>query len=82
MWGCDYNGTGFGHLFFGGGIIGFFIILLIVMVIAGLIFKLIKTNQSKNLSSLDRRDTLEILKIRFAKGEITEEEYEHMKAIL
>jgi len=82
MWGCNYNGTGLGHLFFGGGIIGFSFTLLIIMVIAGLIFKLVKTNQSANSSSLDKRDTLEILKIRFVRGEITEEEYDHMKSVL
>ncbi|NOX34051.1 MAG: hypothetical protein GXP56_09990 [Deltaproteobacteria bacterium] len=46
---------------------------------AALIFKLIKSNQSKNSESLDKNDSLKILKIRFAKGEINEQEFQKMK---
>ncbi len=75
MWGCNYyNGAGFGHWFFGGGIIGFSVTALIVIVIASLIIKLFKSNQYKNSQSLDKYDSFEILKSRFAKGEINEQE--------
>ena len=81
MWGCNYyHGAGFGHWFFGGGIIGFSITALIVIIIATLVFKLFKSNQYKN--NLDKNDSFEILKNRFARGEISDQDYRKMKDIL
>ncbi|MDA3790196.1 MAG: SHOCT domain-containing protein [Desulfobacula sp.] len=82
MWSCGYNGTGFGHWFFGGGIIGFATMILIIIIVAVLAFKLIKSNQYKSTGNLDKDDSLIILKIKFAKGEIDEQEYQSKKAIL
>ncbi|MBA3010059.1 MAG: SHOCT domain-containing protein [Desulfobacula sp.] len=82
MWNCGYNGAGYGHWFFGGGIIGLAITGLIIAIIAFLIFKLLKANQGSSPGSLDRNDSLMILKMKFAKGEINEEEYQNKKEIL
>ncbi len=81
MWNCGYNGA-YGHWFFGGGIIGFAITGLIIAIIATLIFKLFKASQSNCSEKLDKNDSLMILKVKFAKGEINEEEYQNKKEIL
>ncbi len=82
MWDCGYNGTGYGHWFFGGGIIGFAITGIIIAIITVLIFKLIKVNQGNSPENLDKNDSLMILKMKFAKGEINAEEYQNKKEIL
>ena len=83
MWGCNYyNGAGFGHWFFGGGIIGFSITALIIIIFAILIFKLVKSNQPMNSETLDKNDSFKILKTRYAKGEINAQEYQKMKEML
>jgi putative membrane protein len=82
MWGCNYSGTGYGHWFFGGGMIGFATMILIVIIVAVLIFKLIKSNQYKGPRNFDKDDSLMILKMKFAKGEISEQEYQSKKEIL
>lgn len=69
----------YGHpdgMFFGGGVFMwvFWIVLLIVLVF---VIKLIFSPTGKNSSSSD--EALEILKKRFAKGEIDEEEFERLK---
>jgi putative membrane protein len=80
MWGCTYNGAGIGHWFFGGGIMGFLIMALIIILITSLVVKLIKAN--KVVKRKDTLDSLMILKSRFAKGEVTEQEYKKMKEAL
>ena len=80
MWGCTYNGAGIGHWFFGGGILGFLIMALIAILITILVIKLIKSN--KAVMKNDNIGSLNILKMRFANGEITEQEYKKMKSVL
>ena len=82
MWGCNYTGAGFGHWFFGGGIIGFSLTALIIILIAVLVLKVIKGSHQKKSQNFDRLDSLMILKSRFAKGELTEQEYKKMKEVL
>ena len=82
MWSCGYNGTGYGHWFFGGGMIGFATMILIIIIVAVLLFKLIKSKQYKGSGNFDKDDSLMILKMKFAKGEIDEQEYQNKKAIL
>ncbi len=83
MFGCNYyNGAGFGHWFFSDGVMGFLIIALIIIIIAVFIFQLFKSNRSINSETLDKKDSFEILKIRFAKGEISDQEFQKMKEIL
>lgn len=80
MWGCTYNGAGIGHWFFGGGIMGLLIMTLIIILIATLVINLIRSN--KAVRKNDTTDSLNILQMRFANGEITEQEYKKMKSVL
>ncbi len=84
MWGCNYyNGMGFGHWFSGGGgIMGFLTTALIITIIAVLIIKFFRSDQSVNSKTIDKQDSLEILKIRFAKGDINGQEFKKMKEML
>ncbi len=82
MWGCNYSGAGFGHWFFGGGILGFGFTALIIIIIAALVLKFIRAPQRRKSENSDTLDSLMILKSRFAKGEVTEQEYKKMKEAL
>jgi putative membrane protein len=81
MWGCNYIGSGMGHWVFGGGIIGFGITVLILALIGLVFIQLYKSGKNRTQYS-DTMDSLKILKTRFAKGEITEQEYRKMQDIL
>jgi len=66
----------------GGGLFG---LLLTILLLAGLIyvFALILQNfRPRPSSRTDRDDSLAILRARFARGEISSEEYERMKDFL
>lgn len=82
MWGCYYNGgvpiLGY---FFSNGLFSllFWIVLGAIAII--LITKLFK-KIPEHYSGDDRKDSMEILKIRYAKGEIGTEEFLRMKQIL
>ncbi|KPU27324.1 hypothetical protein TR13x_06025 [Caloranaerobacter sp. TR13] len=65
---------GFGMM--GGGILG----LLLLGIAIYFIFRY--ANERKYYGNRDKSDALEILKERYAKGEITEEEYERKKKML
>lgn len=70
-----FDGHGFG---FGGGVMWLFWILLIVVIVWGI----------KAMSSADRKSggsdksPLEVLRDRFARGEIEEEEFERKRKLL
>jgi putative membrane protein len=81
MWGCNYIGSGMGHWVFGGGIIGFGITVLILALIGLVFIQLYKSGKNRTQYS-DTMDSLKILKTRFARGEITEQEYRKMRDIL
>jgi putative membrane protein len=84
MWGCNlYSDMPFvGSLFSNG----FFSLLLWVAIILTLVFVLIRifrqTRNSTEGNIRDSEDSLEFLKIRYAKGEIGHEDYIRMKQIL
>lgn len=61
-----------------GGLLGLVLFLFIIYMIAKLVISLF----SKPIANPDRQDSLTILKNRFAKGEITQEEYIRMREIL
>jgi len=82
MWGCNHTGVGIEHWFFGGGIIGLAITILIIIASIALIFRLVKHNQLKCPENFDKNDSLKILEIRFAKGDIDEQEFQKKKDIL
>ena len=62
-----------GHMFYGGGFMWIFWILLIIAIVY--IFQ----NIAKGNSSSENETPLEILKKRYARGEIDEEEYERRR---
>ncbi len=85
MWGCDYGpmSGGWWGGFFQGSL---FPPLLWGLVIVLIVFLAIRVFRSQTLgpqgSAQDRFDSEAILKARFAKGEISHEEYVRMKKIL
>jgi len=87
MWGCDYipflSGSSWAGGFFPGGILYLLVwglIVLLFIYAAVRIFKAITAD--KSVSYRDRIDSIAILKARFAKGEISSEEFHKMKQIL
>lgn len=71
--------TGMGHWFSGFGIFGMILNILIIFAVIALIAKLFSPDRSHPPENRDMRDSLEILKHRLAKGEITEDEYHRIK---
>lgn len=86
MWGCEYqpfaSGGWWGTIFPGGLIF----LLILILIIAVLIYVAIRIFSSRSRNSVtpsqDRIDSLQILKVRFAKGEISQEEFTKMKQII
>ena len=82
MWRCDYSP---GYLWMGGfpgGIARILIWLVIILLIVLLCMQLLAFVKSRTAQSRDRYDSLGILKTRYAKGEVSEDEYSRMKEIL
>jgi putative membrane protein len=87
MWGCNYlpflGISGWAGGFFPGGILYLLVwglILLLFVYAAVRVFKSVTADKSG--SHRDRIDSLSILKIRYAKGEISSEEFNKMKQVL
>ncbi len=84
----------FGRGFYGAGSCGFFgpmMMIGVVILVVVIVFLLLKSNKSSDTKSnlskatesrIDDSNALAILKEKFAKGEITEEEYLNKKNIL
>lgn len=75
-------GRGYGMMdgWFGGGI---FMLAFVVLIIVGAFFLIrMMINQSKPTIPTTENKALEILKQRYARGEISHEEFEKMKANL
>jgi len=85
MWGCDYLSFsgGWGSGIFPGGI---FFMLAWLLIIALAIYVAMRIFRSRTPNtdtwSQDRVDSLQILKARFANGEINQEEFTKMKQVL
>lgn len=78
MWNCDI-----GYITsFGGGVVGVIICGLIIVAILALLYRISRTNNSNASKNLDKKDSLEIIKARYAKGEINVQEYQRMKDVL
>lgn len=74
-----YNGPmgGWGHMMgYGGG----FMWIIFLIVIGVLIYFLFQASKSKGVPGSASETPLDILKKRYAKGEITKEEFDKMKA--
>ena len=87
MWGCDYipflGRSSWAGGFFPGGILYLIVwglIILVFVYVAVRIFKAVTADKSPR--HRDRIDSLAILKVRFAKGEISSEEFNKMKQVL
>lgn len=74
--------SGVGHWFFGHGIIGSGLTLIVFFGLIVLAYRLFRSKDTKIPASRDERDSLLILEQRLAKGEISEEEYQRIRAIL
>ena len=87
MWGCNYipflGGSSWAGGFFPGSILYLLVwglIIFLFVYAAVRIFKAVTADKSG--SNWDRIDSLAILKARFAKGEISSEEFNKMKQVL
>ena len=76
MWHCG-SYTWLGGWMMGNSLWG----LLLLAGMGALIWTMLR-NRREGISAADRSDSLEILKLRLAKGEITIEEYNTLKSIL
>nr|WP_287410230.1 SHOCT domain-containing protein [Pseudodesulfovibrio sp.] len=84
MWSCNFgilNGGGPGW-FMGGGMFGFIWMILFALIAVYLISKLFQAFTSRQGGRPDRDDSLNIIKEKFAKGELTADEYQRMKEVL
>ena len=84
MGGCDYFPF---SSWMGGGFTGgiFYLVFwgLILLVLVLLVIKLFRTSKSRQTGPIkDRYDSMEILKVRYARGEIDQQEYLRMKRTL
>jgi putative membrane protein len=86
MWNCDgwltggYPGAG--NFPFGVGTFGGIMGLLIIIVLLVLLYKLFKALTPGTNAASDKNDSFMILKSRFARGEISLDEYQRMKGVL
>lgn len=73
------HGFNFGSsMFWGGGIFMFIFWILIIVLIASILKDSFVGNR-RNFSQNKSETPMEILKIRYAKGEITKDQYQEMK---
>jgi len=82
MWGCNYL-FGWGSGIFPGGIFSMLAGLLIIALTIYVAIRIFRTRTpNTDVWSQDRIDSLQILKARFANGEITQEEFTKIKQVL
>lgn len=77
MWHCNW-----GYPFFQHPLFGILINILVMALLAAAVVFIVRSFLPKSSSSRDAADSLEILKRKYALGEISEEEYARMKEIL
>ena len=86
MFGRGYGDIGFrgcGGLFYGGGVFHIMGMILLVVLAVLLINYIMKNSKSNSTAKIDTdAEVLEILKRRYALGEITEEEYIQKRNVL
>ncbi len=84
MWGCDWDGfsAGTGGWDLGFGILNGFFVLLVLFVLIYVLYRLLRSSCPIPNGFSDQRDSLNILKSRLAKGEISLEEYWQMHQVL
>lgn len=85
MWNCDFLpfSRGLWGGFFPGNLLSLLICGLVIFIIVYLAIRIFRSQvHGSHGSSLDRIDSQSILKVRFARGEISREEYIKMKQLL
>lgn len=86
MWNCSNWGAGLpfglGNIFMGFGPFGGLLSLVIFVILFYVMGKLIMSLFSMPRANTDRHDSLTILKNRYVKGEISQEEYSRMREVL
>ena len=83
MWHCNWGFPMHGGWFFGHGPFGLLLLVLLTIVVVSLLIRLGRTLFARDgAPNKDSRDSLEILRARFARGEISAEEYQRMREIL
>lgn len=82
MWNCGYiSSMAFGGMGFGGGF-GMLAGLLLLLLLVYLAARVFGSRGATRDHAADRRDSLEILKTRLAKGEINVDEFNTLKNVL
>ena len=76
MWSCNWGAP------FPYSLIGILVNILMVVTIAYIVVLTIRSLMSKGKENRDAVDSLEIVKQKYARGEISEEEFLRMKEIL
>ncbi len=76
MFGCNWGSP------FPYNLIGILINILMVVTIVYIITLIVRSFLAKNTPNRDAADSLEIIRRKFASGEISEGEYQRMKEIL
>lgn len=76
MWGCNWEAP------FQYSFIGILVNIMMLVTIIYIVVLIVRSFLSKDRPSRDAVDSLEIIKLKFASGEISEEEYLRMKDIL
>lgn len=82
MW---YQGSclmGFGQWFSSHWIGGFILNMIIIVALALLLYKLLRSCTAKSPKTRDARDSLIILEQRLAEGKVSQEEYQSIRNIL
>lgn len=81
MWGCNY--ISWSNAFLPGGLFPFLLWVLLIMLLMVLATKLIGSQrQDKTRPGKDREDSLDILKVRYANGEISHDEFLKIQNVL
>jgi putative membrane protein len=68
---------GYGHMFFSGG--GLLMWILFLVLVSVLVYFIVKASQGRGPGAMSRETPLDILKRRYAQGEITKQQFEEMK---
>ena len=84
MWGCNFDSNiPFFGPFLSHGIFSVIIWGIVLFLLIFFIIKIGKGNENRNATNYsDKRDSMEILRIRYARGEIDNEEFNRMKQAL
>lgn len=84
MWSCNWGfPSAHGGWFMGHGLFGLFVGIVLIAMVVYLLVSVVKTVLTAGRkTNSDAGDSLEIVKRKFARGEISEEEYRRMKDIL